>query len=611
MKLYKIAIIVFVLAGIIPGAAVLAAEKRASFEGWKTPNVEKNIFIPNGKFKGLRDRKTNPVRLINGGVSSQELIRAQALGPNLIQNPSVETSDSTGFPVGWKRGGYGSNSRTLSYPVAGFNSPRGLQVSISSYTSGDAKWFFNDVPVTPGHTYQFSDSYISNVTSFIDIRYTMQNGSFVYSGLAAVGPSSTYTNISFVFTVPQGAVSVTIFHDIASVGTLTTDAFSLNDMNAPPPASNNLVSNGDFETAGTNGLPAGWGRGRFGTNTANFTYPIAGVNGSKAARVSISSHTSGDAKWFFNPISASPGVYTYSDQYLANIPSTITVQYHLTNGSFVFNDISSLPAAGGFTFSSVDFTVPANVADITVFHLIEGVGSLTIDNASLVKKSDLTGIFATGAVSLTFDHAYVSQYQNAVPKLNNSGFKGTFFVITREVADTGFPAIISRAQIKELFNMGHEIGSHTRTHADLPTLTAAEQKEEIEGARQDLLALNIGPIPSFAYPFGDYDSTTLQIVKNSGYSNARTTIVRNANPTSDPFQLPAFSVQVTTPISQVKSMIDNAIANKQWLILTFHQIDNGGEKYSITPANFNQIIDYLAAKNVPVVTVAEGIKDLQ
>lgn len=644
MRIYKIILITSILTGILPGNGVLAAlnadfkpEKLDRMESWKTPNVEKKDFLPNGKFKGLKERKTGPVWPVLGRTSrksvseilgrnisssptllsqtqSQELIQSQAFGPNLIQNPSVETNDSTGFPVAWRRGGYGTNSRTFIYPVAGFNSPRGIQTSITNYTSGDSKWFFNDVSVTPGHTYQFSDNYISNTTSFVDIRYTMQNGTFTYSGVASLPPSSGYTNASFAFTVPAGAVSITIFHDIASVGTLTTDEFSLNDMATsppPPPVMSNLISNGDFEIAGTNGNPSGWGRGRFGTNIASFTYPVTGVNSSKAARISLTSYTSGDAKWFFSPISVAPGIYTYSDQYLSDIPSVITVQYHLTNGAFVFTDISNLSSAGQFTPSSVDFSVPANVADITVFHLIEGVGSLTIDNASLVKKSDLTGIFSTGAVSLTFDDALVSQYQNALPKLASSGLKGTFFFATRQFSDFGFPAHISKAQVKDIFNAGHEIGAHTQTHVDLTTLTDAGQQAEIQGSRDDLLAMNVGPITSFAYPFGNYNATTLQLVKNAGFTAGRNTIVKNVTPTSDPFQLPATSIQSTMTVAQIEGMIDNAIASKQWVILTFHQIDTSGGKYSITPSNFNQVIDYIVSKGVPVVTVSQGIQNLQ
>jgi hypothetical protein len=119
--------------------------------------------------------------------------------------------------------------------------------------------------------------------------------------------------------------------------------------------------------------------------------------------------------------------------------------------------------------------------------------------------------------------------------------------------------------------------------------------------------LNVGPVTDFTYPYGDYNAAIIQLVINDGFSGAGATLDGTSNASTDPYQLPRFSLQNTTTFSQVKAMIDNALASHTWLILTFHQIDTSGTQYSTTPADFNQIVDYLSQNRVPMVTVDQGV----
>ncbi len=81
-------------------------------------------------------------------------------------------------------------------------------------------------------------------------------------------------------------------------------------------------------------------------------------------------------------------------------------------------------------------------------------------------------------------------------------------------------------QIKDLANMGFEIGCHTRTHpADLKRLTKEQLSDEIISPRI-LLQANTGQsIDWFCYPKGKYDNRVKGIVEEAGYKFARTTKV--------------------------------------------------------------------------------------
>lgn len=219
-------------------------------------------------------------------------------------------------------------------------------------------------------------------------------------------------------------------------------------------------------------------------------------------------------------------------------------------------------------------------------------------------------VFSTGAVTFRFDDGWSSQFDTALPILEGAGIKGTFYIVSHQLSDDGFSGFVSSAQVQQMAANGEEIGSHTRTHPHLPTLASNAQQQEISGAKQDLEALGVHP-QTFSYPYGEYTSETMQIVKDAGYVSAVTTAETPVSPNSDPFQLEAPSVTLSQSPAQIEAMIDNAIAKHQWIVLTFHRIDNSGDPYSITPENFQEIVNYIKDHQIPTVTVSQGAAQLQ
>jgi len=78
-------------------------------------------------------------------------------------------------------------------------------------------------------------------------------------------------------------------------------------------------------------------------------------------------------------------------------------------------------------------------------------------------------------------------------------------------------------QVQELVKSGLiEIGSHTLTHDNLPSLSKELKELEISGSKKQIEKLFNIECNSFCYPFGLYDETDLKLVKQAGYSNATT-----------------------------------------------------------------------------------------
>jgi peptidoglycan/xylan/chitin deacetylase (PgdA/CDA1 family) len=252
--------------------------------------------------------------------------------------------------------------------------------------------------------------------------------------------------------------------------------------------------------------------------------------------------------------------------------------------------------------------VPDNAVSLTVFHLINSIGSLTVDNFSLT-EAVVNGGFDQGFVSLNFDDGWLVTFQNALPILNAAGLKSTQYIITDGFQDTA--EYVSPAQVLAMQASGHEIGAHTKSHPHLISLNDSQIQDEVVGSRDVLLAAGVNSVTTLDYPYGEYNPAVVNIVKNSGFTGARTVDDGFNIKTDDPYLLKAEAVtEASTTIDQIKGWIDSAKADKTWLILVFHQIDHSGDEYSATPELLQQIVDYLVQQNVPVKTNAEGISEL-
>lgn len=158
---------------------------------------------------------------------------------NIIGNSDLNTE--TLAPAGWNHGQYGDNVPRFSYPLTGVGSSRAVRVDMAEYATGDAKWYFDDVPVKPSTQYVFSDTSFSDVPTSVDIRYRvkrtvwnalgqMERHRYRYVKLGDVPAESSPTMREFTFTTPSNVTSLTIFHLIDRNGYLVTDNYSLREL---------------------------------------------------------------------------------------------------------------------------------------------------------------------------------------------------------------------------------------------------------------------------------------------------------------------------------------------------------------------------------------------
>lgn len=322
--------------------------------------------------------------LFTASLAFQSLASVSA-ATNLIANPSVESAASSTQPTNWTSNAWGTNSTTFAYADGGNTGSKSLSVSMTSRTNGDAKWMHDAVTVTPNTSYTYSSFYKSTIDTEIDLQYTDAAGGVSYAYGVYVPASTNWKQQTLTFKTPATATKIVVMQILAAAGTLQTDDFQLDTTaTAPPNTDGNLVANPSFETA-NGSAPANWSSNTWGTNNAQFAYTGSGRTGSKSATVSMTSFTSGDAKWFADPITVTPGKnYEYKDYYKSGVVTRVVAGFISSTGAYTYEELSTAPAsATAWSLYSTTFVAPATASKVTVYHLLDKVGSLSVDDAYL------------------------------------------------------------------------------------------------------------------------------------------------------------------------------------------------------------------------------------
>lgn len=156
----------------------------------------------------------------------------------------------------------------------------------------------------------------------------------------------------------------------------------------------------------------------------------------------------------------------------------------------------------------------------------------------------VNGSWAQRCAVLTFDDGFANFYETAMPEINRHGFNATVFVISGHVggrndwdappAGLGSQQMMNWQQVRELSDMGVEIGAHTRTHPDLRRLSEKQIEEEIAGSCADISDRIGEAVENFAYPYG-YLSRPAEQVAQRTVRSACTTELRRVD--SEPLHL--------------------------------------------------------------------------
>lgn len=299
---------------------------------------------------------------------------------NMVTNHSAESFTGSN-PNNWYTNSWGSNTAVFNYSTSAQDGSRSLQITVSNFISGEAKWFPDEIPVVAGKTYTFSNYYKSTANTVMMVGYKI-NGTYQYYDIATIPTNGNWTKYQINITPPANTTAVNFMHTIRSNGQLWTDNYSLTRA-----APQNLITNPSMEaSAGSN--PSNWYTNAWGTNTSTFTYENGGVDGTKALRIVTSGYTNGEAKWFPDEVNVTTGErYTFTSSYKSTAPTVMIVAYK-SGTTYQYEQLSMIPASSNWNTYSTTITIPSGVSAVNFLHTLKSNGELWIDNYSL-KETDL------------------------------------------------------------------------------------------------------------------------------------------------------------------------------------------------------------------------------
>jgi peptidoglycan/xylan/chitin deacetylase (PgdA/CDA1 family) len=418
---------------------------------------------------------------------------------------------------------------------------------------------------------------------------------------------------------------------------------------APTNASINVGSTQAFTASGTDqfGAPFSLSSVQFSSENPG----IATVNGNVATGLTAGivqiTATSGSVtgQVFLTvttppPPPPAPPVVTRLSPPLALTSSTDLTYLTITGSNFAtgatVNFGSNILTPISISSNTITVTIPA--AELTAAATIP----VTVSNPAPQTATSAPPlsflITASGFVSIDFDDGYQSMYDNGLPIFDAAGIRTTQYIITGNTlggtivnpdlgpVGVGNDGFVTWDEVQTMAANGHEIGAHTRTHQSLSTLcqvpacsVADTLTSEINGSKADLIAQGLNPL-TFAYPYGDYgypNSAVGLTVQSAGFMGARDSDAgyngtASGHGTIMPYYLwcQAGETDLNTTLANLTGYIDYAVANRLWLIILLHRVDDNNPdnvSISISSTILQGMVNHIVQNNVNVVTNSEGL----
>jgi peptidoglycan/xylan/chitin deacetylase (PgdA/CDA1 family) len=137
-------------------------------------------------------------------------------------------------------------------------------------------------------------------------------------------------------------------------------------------------------------------------------------------------------------------------------------------------------------------------------------------------------------VTTSWDDGHILDKKLAL-LLQKYNLKGTFYISPKN-SEFKKDDLLDNSEILAL-SKNFEIGAHTMTHPRLPYITKEEAKKEIEDSKVFLENIIGRPVTSFCYPRGEYLPFHKEMVKDAGFSLARTVRRFITDTAFDPYEL--------------------------------------------------------------------------
>jgi len=211
--------------------------------------------------------------------------------------------------------------------------------------------------------------------------------------------------------------------------------------------------------------------------------------------------------------------------------------------------------------------------------------------------------FDDSCLSLSFDDGLKSHYEIVYPALLGRGFGGTFFVLANMTSFEGYE-LMNENEMRELYEDGFEIGSHTVDHANLNVVSEEELVFEVSESKRQLESYGF-EVYSLAFPYGKFNDKVLEVSQRF-YSVGRA--IFNSEPR---FHVYSYALEGNTSALDVCDKIKYAKENNLWLVLTMHDINSNPGEWETSIEDFNLILDRIDEAEIRAESIIDCKRSLE
>jgi peptidoglycan/xylan/chitin deacetylase (PgdA/CDA1 family) len=212
-------------------------------------------------------------------------------------------------------------------------------------------------------------------------------------------------------------------------------------------------------------------------------------------------------------------------------------------------------------------------------------------------------------VAFTFDDFPVSVVENAVPALDDAGFRGTFYLATglMDRHENG-QLIVGPESAAALARTGHEIGGHTHGHINVQRTARRDLIADVTRNEAGIAEILGAARPmSFAYPFGmiSIPSKLALMGRYPGLRGIKTGI------NTGTIDLAHLRTEELYDASQDSASIDRRLDAVQrdngWLIFYTHDVRENPTPIGASPRFFAEVVDKVRKRGIRVEPVIETL----
>lgn len=218
-------------------------------------------------------------------------------------------------------------------------------------------------------------------------------------------------------------------------------------------------------------------------------------------------------------------------------------------GTMIFGKHSSKTKIPGLLFHSVLADPELNLSHFsssTFCKFVNLVHELQLTPVTICYAAEQSECFSNQKrLLITFDDGLENIKYNAIDCLNKFNFKSTIFCVSgftgkKSTWDVYNQTMhLNASEIRSISDNGHEIGSHTHTHANLTNLTVKDLIEELRTSKRVLEDITGKEVKSISFPHGSWNQRVWNTARDEGYKYA--SLYRGHYRSNDPCHFPVLS----------------------------------------------------------------------